>query len=98
MPARARPTEPGQAEAQRDWTFATQCRWVLGELELSVDDPAAALRWLEPVADMLQGGRHRRPRLPSPFTPDLIEAWAATGHLDRAADRLAWLKDAAHGA
>ena len=29
------------------------------------------------------------------FTPDLIEAWAATGQLDRAADRLAWLKDAA---
>ena len=32
---------------------------------------------------------------PIPFTPDLIEAWAATGHLDRAASRLAWLQDAA---
>ena len=30
-----------------------------------------------------------------PFTPDLIEAWAATGQLDRAAGRLAWLQDAA---
>ncbi len=29
------------------------------------------------------------------FTPDLIEAWAATGQLDRAAGRLAWLQDAA---
>jgi DNA-binding CsgD family transcriptional regulator len=33
-------------------------------------------------------GRH-------PFTPDLIEAWAATGQLDRPASRLAWLQDAA---
>ena len=31
-----------------------KCRWVLGLVELSVDDPAAALRWLDPVADMLQ--------------------------------------------
>ena len=30
-----------------------------------------------------------------PFTPDLIEAWAATGQLDRAAGRLAWLQEAA---
>ena len=30
-----------------------------------------------------------------PFTPDLIEAWAATGQLDRAATRLLWLQDAA---
>jgi hypothetical protein len=83
-----------QAEAQGDWTFAAQCRWVLGQLELSVDDPAAALRWLEPIADMLQAGGIGEPGL-YPFTPDLIEAWAATGDLDRAADRLAWLQDAA---
>ena len=31
----------------------------------------------------------------SAFTPDLIEAWAATGQLDRAASRLAWLQQAA---
>ena len=83
-----------QAEAERDWTFAAQCRWVLGLLELSADDPAAALRWLEPVADMLQAGGIGEPGR-YPFTPDLIEAWAATGQLDRAASRLAWLQDAA---
>jgi hypothetical protein len=84
----------GQAEAQQDWTFAAQCRWVLGQVELSVDDPAAAMRWLEPVADMLQIGGIGEPG-GYPFTPDLIEAWAATGYLDRAEDRLAWLQDAA---
>jgi DNA-binding CsgD family transcriptional regulator len=83
-----------QAEAQADWGFAAQCRTVLGLAELSADDPAAALRWLEPVADMLQDGGHGEPGAIA-FTPDLIEVWAATGQLDRAADRLAWLKDAA---
>jgi DNA-binding CsgD family transcriptional regulator len=83
-----------QAEDERDWAFAAQCRWVLGQLELSVDDPAAALRWLEPIADMLQSKGIGEPGC-YPFTPDLIEAWAATGQLDRAAGRLAWLQDAA---
>jgi hypothetical protein len=45
-----------EAEAQRDWAFAALSRWVLGQVELSVDDPAAALRWLDPVSDMLQTG------------------------------------------
>ena len=87
-------TGVGQAEAERDWTSAALCRWVLGQLELSADDPAAALRWLEPVANILQAGGIGEPGY-YPFTPDLIEAWAATGQLDRAASRLAWLQDAA---
>jgi DNA-binding CsgD family transcriptional regulator len=82
------------AEAQRDWTFAAQCRWVLSQIELSVEDPAAALRWLDPIAGMLQAAGIGEPGV-YPFTPDLVEAWAATGHLDRAAGRLAWLRDAA---
>jgi DNA-binding CsgD family transcriptional regulator len=83
-----------QAEAQHDWGFGAQCRWVLGQVELSVDDPAAALRWLDPIADMLQADGIGEPGC-YPFTPDLIEAWAATGQLDRAASRLAWLQDTA---
>jgi hypothetical protein len=83
-----------RADAQRDMMYSARCRWVLGQLELSVDDPAAALGWLEPVADMLQAGGIGEPGR-YPFTPDLIEAWAATGPLDRAAGRLAWLQDAA---
>ena len=70
-----------QAEAEQDWMYAAHCRWVLGQLELSVDAPAAALRWLEPIADMLQSRGIGEPGC-YPFTPDLIEAWAATGHLD----------------
>jgi DNA-binding CsgD family transcriptional regulator/tetratricopeptide (TPR) repeat protein len=83
-----------QAEAQTDWAFAAACRSVLGLAELSADDPAAALRWLEPIADMLQDGGIGEPGVIN-FTPDLVEAWAATGQPDRAADRLAWLQDAA---
>ncbi len=83
-----------QAEAQSDWGYAAQCRTVLGLAELSAEDPAAALRWLEPVADMLQDGGIGEPG-DIAFTPDLIEAWAATGQLDRAAGRLAWLQGAA---
>ena len=83
-----------QAEAQQDGVHAALCRWVLGLLELSADDPAAALVWLDPVADMLQAGGIGEPGR-YPFTPDLIEAWAASGQLDRAAGGLAWLQDAA---
>lgn len=83
-----------ECEAQRDWAFAAQCRWVLGQLELSGDNPSAALGWLDPIAEMLQTGGIGEPGC-YPFTPDLIEAWAATGHLDAAAGRLAWLRDAA---
>jgi DNA-binding CsgD family transcriptional regulator len=87
-------TGVAQAEAERDGTSAALCRWVLGLLELSADDPAAALGWLEPVADIMQAGGIGEPGR-YPFAPDLIEAWAATSQLDRAASRLAWLQDAA---
>jgi DNA-binding CsgD family transcriptional regulator len=83
-----------QAEAEHDWMYAAHCRWVLGQLELSVDAPAAALGWLEEIADMLQSRGIGEPGC-YPFTPDLIEAWAAVGDLDRAASRLAWLQDMA---
>ena len=86
--------QPGRPKPSGTATYAAQCRWVLGQLELSADDPAAALRWLEPIADMLQASGIGEPGC-YPFTPDLIEAWAATGQLDRAASRLAWLQDAA---
>jgi DNA-binding CsgD family transcriptional regulator len=87
-------TGVAQAEAQGDWSNAAHCRSVLGLAELSAEDPGAALRWLEPVADMLQEGGFGEPGA-FWFTPDLIEAWAATGQLARAADRLTWLQGAA---
>jgi DNA-binding CsgD family transcriptional regulator len=83
-----------ESEAQRDWAFAALSRWVLGQVELSVDDPAAALRWLDPVSDMLQTGGIGEPGA-YPFTPDLIEAWARTGDLAAAAGRLGWLQETA---
>ena len=50
-----------QAEAQSDWGFAAQCRTVLGLAELSAEDPAAALRWLERSRTCARG-RARRAR------------------------------------
>lgn len=82
------------AEATRDWGTAANCRLIGGQAELSVDDPAAALRWLDPVSDMLQTSGIADPGC-YPFTADLIEAWAATGRLDAATERLKWLQEAA---
>ena len=83
-----------RAESMGDSIYVAQCRWVLAQAELSVDNPGAALRWLDPVTDVLQTAGMGEPGF-FPFTPDLIEAWAATGQLDRAAGRLAWLQEAA---
>jgi len=82
------------AEAARDWQAAANCRWILGQAELSADDADAALRWLDPISDMLQASGIADPGY-CPFTPDLIEAWAATGNLDAATERLKWLQEAA---
>jgi DNA-binding CsgD family transcriptional regulator len=83
-----------ESEAQREWDTAAGCRYVLGMTELSLDDPVAALRWLDPVSDLPQAGGIGEPGC-RPFLPDLIEAWARTGHIEAAADRLGWLQDAA---
>jgi hypothetical protein len=82
------------AQERQNWTTTVECRGVLAQAELSVDDPAAALSWLEPVADALQEAGIGDPGC-HPFTADLIEAWAATGQLEPAADRLKWLRSAA---
>jgi DNA-binding CsgD family transcriptional regulator len=83
-----------EAEAQRAWDTAAGCRYVLSMTELSLDDPVAALRWLDPVSDMPRAGGIADPGC-CPFIPDLIEAWATTGQIEAAADRLGWLQDAA---
>jgi DNA-binding CsgD family transcriptional regulator len=83
-----------EAEAQREWDSAAGCRYVLGMTELSLDDPVAALRWLDPVSDMPRAGGIGEPGC-CPFIPDLIEAWATTGQIEAAADRLDWLQGAA---
>jgi DNA-binding CsgD family transcriptional regulator len=83
-----------EAEAQREWDTAAGCRYVLSMTELSLDDPVAALGWLDPVSDMPRAGGIGEPGC-CPFIPDLIEAWAKTGRIDAAASRLGWLQDAA---
>jgi DNA-binding CsgD family transcriptional regulator len=82
------------AARQTDRVFAAQCRCVLGQLELSVDDPTAAVAWLDPVASLLTEHGLGEPGL-LPFTPDLIEGYARTGRHAEAEQQLQWLQDAA---
>ncbi|MCW6005374.1 LuxR C-terminal-related transcriptional regulator [Micromonospora sp. CPCC 205371] len=84
------------AEREPDPIGAAVCRSVLGQLELSVDDPAAAVAWLEPIAGLLREHAFSEPSLIT-APPDLIEAYARVGRIDDAAQYLQWLQDiAAH--
>ncbi|HEX5740926.1 MAG TPA: AAA family ATPase [Pilimelia sp.] len=89
--ARALAVEGADVAARRqDLVYGAHCRAVLGLLALSVDDPAAAVGWLAPLAPLWADSGVVEPGL-VPFGPDLAEAWARTGHLDEAAalrDRL----------
>ncbi|MED7929531.1 AAA family ATPase [Nonomuraea sp. LP-02] len=82
------------AEGQKSMVFAGQCRSVLGQLELSVDDPAAAVGWLEPFARFFHEHEFGEPGLFT-FPADLVEGYARVGRIDDAAAELKWLREAA---
>jgi DNA-binding CsgD family transcriptional regulator len=67
---------------------------VLGQLELSVEAPSAAITWLHPLVESFHKGGFVEPGL-YPFQPDLIEAYAAVGRIQEAVDLLDWLRQAA---
>ncbi|MFD9445587.1 AAA family ATPase [Streptomyces sp. NPDC060006] len=83
-----------EAEKQGDAIFAAQCRLVLGQLELSIDDPAAAAHWLRPLLGLIHDRGLAEPGIIG-FLPDLVEAEVRLGHLDTAATYLRWLRSAA---
>ena len=60
-----------------------RCRSVLGLVDLSLADPAAAKAWLEPLPAVVDAMGLREPGV-FPFVPDLVEALAALGELKRA--------------
>jgi DNA-binding CsgD family transcriptional regulator len=60
-----------------------RCRSVMGFLEISRDDPAAADGWLAPLPGLLRDMELREPGA-FPFVPDAVEALVALGQLDRA--------------
>ena len=60
-----------------------RCRSVLGLLDLSLGDPAAANAWLEPLPAVVDAMGLREPGV-FPFVPDLVETLAALGELKRA--------------
>ncbi|MEV6865670.1 AAA family ATPase [Streptosporangium subroseum] len=81
-------------ESQGDLIHAVQCRCVLGQLELSIDDPAAAVTWLDPLVPLF---KERGIGEPGAFLyiPDLIESYARVGRTDEAKECLRRLKKAA---
>ena len=60
-----------------------RCRSVLGLVELSLDDPAAAHAWLEPLPGFTEAMGLREPGV-FPFAPDLVEALVGLDELDQA--------------
>jgi DNA-binding CsgD family transcriptional regulator len=60
---------------------------VLGFLELSCSDPAAAIERLEPVLEFLEAMGSAEPGV-IPCVPDAIEAFIASGELERAEELL----------
>jgi DNA-binding CsgD family transcriptional regulator len=81
-------------DADNDLLPATLARAVLGQLELSVDDPAAAVGWLDPIAGVLREHAFGEPGLVTAVS-DLIESYARVGRTDDATAHLDWFNAAA---
>ncbi len=73
------------------------CLWPLGMmgfLELSRGDPAAALETLGEIGELVPAVGVGEPAA-TPFVPDAIEALVGVGELDRAGELLGWLQERA---
>jgi DNA-binding NarL/FixJ family response regulator len=73
------------------------CMWPLamtGLVELSLGNPAAARRSLDPIADLVPSAGVGEPAA-TPFVADAIEALVGSGDLDRAEGLVEWLQDRA---
>jgi len=81
------------AEQQGDRAYASECANVLGRLELSLDDAAAAVAWLEPQDDLALKSGLAFPGMGRPS--DMIEAYARVGRISDAREGLEWLLAAA---
>jgi tetratricopeptide (TPR) repeat protein len=82
------------AETRGDGWLEVRARAGLGLDALGRGDPAAAVDWLEPAADMLARGGVRRPNV-FLFHGDLIEALVRLGRREEAMQQLArFLEDA----
>jgi DNA-binding NarL/FixJ family response regulator len=79
-------------EAAGDRIFALQNRVILGFIESSIGDHAAALRWLEPLPAMLDELGVRNPGA-YPFAPDMLEALVTAGRVDDAERLVRWVID-----
>ncbi|MFF5297232.1 AAA family ATPase [Paractinoplanes globisporus] len=66
-------------------------RGIAAHLELSIGDPAAAVAWLDPVAESMWGHAFGN-ILMTGIETDLIESYARVGRTGEAADRLNWFR------
>ena len=82
------------ANRDRDNVLDTLIRGDLGRLELSVDDPAAAVAWLDPIAALLPVHVFGDPAM-IVIPADLIEGYARAGRTGEASRLLDWLQEAA---
>jgi DNA-binding CsgD family transcriptional regulator len=78
-------------EVRDDGYWLMENQGVLGFLELSLGNPAAAVGYLQPAARYLHQARWRDPF--GELKPNAIEALIAVGDLDEAAELLADLED-----
>jgi DNA-binding CsgD family transcriptional regulator len=75
----------GVCERTADRWNEIRCRSVLGALEISRDDAAAAHRWLGTLPELTEEMGLREPGA-FPFVPDAVDALVSLGELDRATE------------
>jgi DNA-binding CsgD family transcriptional regulator len=94
LEAARREAEAGRAEAERteDVVFLMQHLHVLGFLDLSLGDYAAAHAHLGRATDLLRP-RWNKEFGDCRFVPDEIEALIALGDLERGGDLVAWMEE-----
>ena len=80
------------AEAHDYWLEIIRNRSVLGFLELSLGDAAAAHAYLEPLPEMANSMGLQEPGI-FPFIPDAIEALTGIGELARTEPMVEWLEE-----
>jgi DNA-binding CsgD family transcriptional regulator len=91
--ARRHAAEALRLATSHDYRFeVVRSRSVLGFLELSLENPAAAHAYLKPLPDLVAAMGLGEPGV-FPFVPDEIEALVGLGEIEQAESRLGWLEE-----
>ena len=91
--SRRHATEALRLATSHDYRFEiVRSRSVLGFLELSLESPAGAHAYLQPLPDLVAAMGLGEPGV-FPFVPDQIEALVGLGEIEQADSRLGWLEE-----